>query len=179
MGRRSLSISQEAIETALKGRTITEAARHLGIGRTTLTGRIREMGIGAGRGRYTRRYRRRKKRSRVHQRLTVHSGAVLPADPQALAHILGLTKDEVREYLRRGKRSSERFIREVLSKAPRDLILTSINNDKVPIASINKMSVILDKWGRQVKILITDKQGSVKILHYKVRDLWALLEERM
>lgn len=179
MGRRRIELSEADIREALKGRTISEGAKELGVGRTTLVSRIGDLNLGEGRGNYIRKYRRRKKRSIVHQRLVENSGSVLSGDPMALSRLFKIHPETVRAYLKRGKKGAERFIKEILHKAPKDFILTTINNDKVPIASINKMTVILDRWGRKVTIVVTLKNERTEFLKYNVQKLWDALEEKV
>lgn len=176
MGRRRIEINREDIEEVLKGSTLTEGALKLGVSRSTLVKRIGELGIGKGRGNYKRKYRRRKKHSQVHRKLVERSGTVLPDDPVALSRILKTTPEQVRSYLERGRKSSERFIKEILKKAPKDLVLKDWQGNRVPIASVARMSVMLDRWGRHVSIVVTSKQGVQSLLKYKMRDLWTLLE---
>lgn len=179
MGRNRIDLNKDDIKEALRGRTITEASEYLGIGRTTLVRGIRRLGIGIGRGNYSRRYKRRKKRSLVHRRLVENSGTVLSGDPVALSQVLGISSESIRTYLKRGKIASERFVKEILAKAPKDLILMSVNGDKVPIASINKMSIILDQWGRKAMIIVVTKQNKTKVLKYNIQKLWNILEEKL
>jgi hypothetical protein len=46
-----------------------------------------------------------------------------------------------------------------------------------PIASLSKMTVMLDEWGRIVTIIATLKTDAKVVFKYKVKDLWDLLED--
>lgn len=171
-----IEIPLDKIEEALIGRTLTEAAEFLGIGRQTLCNRIKDFGIGKGRGNYDRTYRRRKKRSVVHQKLIERKGQRLPGDPAKLAKILGVRPETIRAYLTRGKKSTERFLKEVLTKANPNMYLYDMLGVPYRLYSVKKMQVLLDQWGRRIKIIGTLADGSQVVFNYRVADLWNMLE---
>jgi transposase len=182
MGRRRIEISREQIEALLdRGKKLSEIAVVLGVSRSTIIARIKEYGIGRGRGKHKRKFRRRPGRqpSIVKKRLVEHAGEVLPGDPSRLGKILGLRSDTVRAYLKRGRSSSERFIREVLTKAPGNVILIDALGRRIPLKAIAKMKIALDEWGRSVKIIAELHTGNKAVFQYRVEKLWNQIDEEI
>jgi len=108
-----------------------------------------------------------------------HSGERLPANIGGLSEILGLTPENVRSYLERGRRSTERFFREVLNKAPKYVILEDIKKIKYPIGSFSRMSIVMDKWGRNVRLRVVLKSGISTLFKYNVKQLWDSMEAQV
>jgi len=179
MSRRRIHVTAEEIIKVRTGRTLSETARELGMGRATLCNRIKEYGIGEGRGRYDRTFSRRRKRSVVHKGLVEHSGEKLPGNVGGLAEILGIPPENVRSYLERGRRSTERFCKEVLTKAPSWVILKDHLNVTYPLGSFNRISVVMDRWGRNVRFFVDLKNGETTMFRYNVTKLWNNMEEQI
>jgi len=177
MGRGKIKIDRAELERCIQaGKSLSEIGLELKVSRSTVNARIKEYGIGIGRGKYKRTFRRRQKHSIVHDKLLSFSGQTLPGDPEKLGRILGIDKGIVRAYLKRGRRSSERFILEVLGKAAKTSVMVDTLGRSIPLGAILSMQVALDQWGRSVKIVATLKAGYLAVFNYKVKDLWEILE---
>lgn len=176
MGRPRRYLSAEDITSARQGRTVTEAARYLGVGRTTLVKYINELGLNTGSGNYVRRYRERRKRSTVSKRLEEYNKKNMPGDHRAIGEALGLPPKIVYSYFYRGRRRARRWFESRFTRTSSDTVFVDSLDRRIPFGAFDYYRIFIDKWGTKVRIKARLKSGQDAWFDYKMSELKRLID---